>query len=482
MRQDVVIVLDCGATNVRAIAVNTAGEVVAKAAVTNATEPAREHPEWHQWSLEAILARFTHCCRELQPALAGCEIRAVTVTTFGVDGALVDKDGKLLYPIISWKCPRTVTVMEQIRRYLDPEQLQRLSGVGQFGFNTLYKLIWLREQHPELVERAHAWLFISSLINHRLTGKMTTDRTMAGTSQLLSLQQECFSRTILEAVDLPEHLFPPMVAAGEVIGSLLPDFAERLGLPAGIPVVSAGHDTQFALAGSGAGSDQPVLSSGTWEILMVRTPLVDSDALARVAGSTCELDADRGQFNPGLQWLASGVLEWVRTLGWPEGGDYEAMIDEARAVPVGCDGVRMATNLLANGVGHGQGAFTGLSLSTRRGHLYRAALEALAFHLKGQLTRLEQIGHFQAQQLLVVGGGSRNALWNQIKADVLGLPVLAIDEAETTVLGAALYAMTGARLHPTLAAAHAALTRRYTPFQPSADAGAYQTLYKELHS
>ncbi|WP_421239142.1 L-fuculokinase [Aeromonas enteropelogenes] len=482
MRQDVVIVLDCGATNVRAIAVNTAGEVVAKAAVANATEPAREHPEWHQWSLEAILARFTHCCRELQPALAGYEIRAVTVTTFGVDGALVDEDGELLYPIISWKCPRTVAVMEQIRRYLDPEQLQRLSGVGQFGFNTLYKLIWLREQHPELVERAHAWLFISSLINHRLTGKMTTDRTMAGTSQLLSLQQECFSRTILEAVGLSEHLFPPMVAAGEVIGSLLPDFAERLGLPAGIPVVSAGHDTQFALAGSGAGPDQPVLSSGTWEILMVRTPQVDSDALARVAGSTCELDADCGQFNPGLQWLASGVLEWVRTLGWPEGGDYEAMIDEARAVPVGCDGVRMAPNLLANGVGHGQGAFTGLSLSTRRGHLYRAALEALAFHLKGQLTRLEQIGHFQAQQLLVVGGGSRNALWNQIKADVLGLPVLAIDEAETTVLGAALYAMTGARLHPTLAAAHAALTRRYTPFQPSADAGAYQTLYKELHS
>lgn len=482
MRQDVVIVLDCGATNVRAIAVNTAGEVVAKAAVANATEPAREHPEWHQWSLEAILARFTHCCRELQPALAGYEIRAVTVTTFGVDGALVDEDGELLYPIISWKCPRTVAVMEQIRRYLDPEQLQRLSGVGQFGFNTLYKLIWLREQHPELVERAHAWLFISSLINHRLTGKMTTDRTMAGTSQLLSLQQECFSRTILDAVGLSEHLFPPMVAAGEVIGSLLPDFAERLGLPAGIPVVSAGHDTQFALAGSGAGPDQPVLSSGTWEILMVRTPQVDSDALARVAGSTCELDADCGQFNPGLQWLASGVLEWVRTLGWPEGGDYEAMIDEARAVPVGCDGVRMAPNLLANGVGHGQGAFTGLSLSTRRSHLYRAALEALAFHLKGQLTRLEQIGHFQAQQLLVVGGGSRNALWNQIKADVLGLPVLAIDEAETTVLGAALYAMTGARLHPTLAAAHAALTRRYTPFQPSADAGAYQTLYKELHS
>lgn len=325
MRQDVVIVLDCGATNVRAIAVDPSGQVVAKASVANATEPAAEHPQWHQWSLDAILDRFAHCCQQLQPTLAHCHVNAVTVTTFGVDGALVDKQGELLYPVISWKCPRTVAVMEQIHRYLDPELLQQISGVGHFGFNTLYKLIWLREQHPDLLDQAHAWLFISSLINHRLTGKMTTDRTMAGTSQLLDLQGECFSHRILDAIGVSASLFPPMVAAGEVIGPLLPALATRLGLPAGIPVVSAGHDTQFALVGSGAGEMQPVLSSGTWEILMVRSPRVDSDMLAQVAGSTCELDAERGCFNPGLQWLASGVLEWVRALGWPTGGDYAAM-------------------------------------------------------------------------------------------------------------------------------------------------------------
>lgn len=67
------------------------------------------------------------------------------MTTFGVDGALVDAQGKLLYPVISWKCPRTAAVMETIERFISPRQLQTLSGVGAFSFNTLYKLVWLKE-------------------------------------------------------------------------------------------------------------------------------------------------------------------------------------------------------------------------------------------------------------------------------------------------------------------------------------------------
>ncbi len=121
------------------------------------------------------------------------------MTTFGVDGALVDAQGKLLYPVISWKCPRTAAVMETIERFISPRQLQTLSGVGAFSFNTLYKLVWLKENHPRLLEQAHCWLFISSLINHRLTGEFTTDITMAGTSQLPDIHQRDFSPEILQA-------------------------------------------------------------------------------------------------------------------------------------------------------------------------------------------------------------------------------------------------------------------------------------------
>ncbi|HHE5698509.1 TPA: L-fuculokinase [Citrobacter amalonaticus] len=439
MKNEIILVLDCGATNVRAIAVDRQGHIVARAAVANASEIAVENSAWHQWSLDAILQRFVQCCQKLSAELSTCRIRGITVTTFGVDGALVDERGELLYPIISWKCPRTASVMENIRRFMSPRQLQTLSGVGAFSFNTLYKLIWLKENYPQLLERAHAWLFISSLINHRLTGEFTTDITMAGTSQMLDIQQRDFSTDILQATGLPRRLFPRLVEAGEQTGSLQPAMATILGLPPGIPVISAGHDTQFALFGAGAEQDEPVLSSGTWEILMVRSARVDTSLLSGHAGSTCELDSQSGLYNPGMQWLASGVLEWVRKLLWTPETPWQTLIAQAQAIPAGSDGVQMQCELLSSA----NAGWRGVTLNTTRAHFYRAALEGLTEQLRHNLHTLEKIGQFRATELLLVGGGSRNALWNQIKANTLEIPIKVLDDAETTVAGAAMYGWYG---------------------------------------
>lgn len=479
MKRDVVIVLDCGATNIRAIAVDPQGVVIAKAVLPNQSLPDPANPHWQLWPLDGILDSFAQCCRQLLPQIHQDKIHAVTVTTFGVDGALVDAKGNMLYPIISWKCPRTVAIMDDIARYMPAEKLQQISGIGQFSFNTLYKLIWLQENRPDLVAQAHAWLFISSLINQRLTGEFTTDRTMAGTSQLLDVKREQFSREILQKIGIHADLFPPMVAAGDIIGPLLPDSAAKLGLPTGIPVISAGHDTQFALFGSGAESDQPVLSSGTWEILMVRTPQVNTALLPKFAGSTCELDSCQRLFNPGLQWLASGVLEWVRQLYWHDAACtdvYQQMIAEAELIAPGAEGVRMDCNLLGNTRHHLSGGWQGVSLSSGRGHFYRAALEALAWQLKRNLAVLEKIGEFRTRELLLVGGGSRNGLWNQIKADVLNLPIKVIDESETTVLGAALFAWHAAGYYASAEEARSQVSYRYQYYQP----GQQQPLYQAL--
>lgn len=93
MNRDVVIVLDCGATNIRAIAVDSQGNVVAKAALPNVSLAAEENDQWHIWSLDDILQRFSDCCMQIIPQLKGDKIHALSVTTFGVDGALVDAQG-----------------------------------------------------------------------------------------------------------------------------------------------------------------------------------------------------------------------------------------------------------------------------------------------------------------------------------------------------------------------------------------------------
>ena len=135
-------------------------------------------------------------------------MRGITVTTFGVDGALVDEQGALLYPIISWKCPRTAAVMENISQYMPARQLQQIAGVGAFAFNTLYKLVWL-EREPPAAAGAGPCLAVYFIANQPSADRgFTTDLTMAGTSQMLDLRQRDFSAPILQATGLPRRLFP----------------------------------------------------------------------------------------------------------------------------------------------------------------------------------------------------------------------------------------------------------------------------------
>jgi len=278
-----------------------------------------------------------------------------------------------------------------------------------------------------------------SLLIYRLCGIMITDSTMAGTSMMTDIRNRSFSDEILEKLDLDPEIFPPFVEAGTMVGRLKPDVASEMGLPAELPLISAGHDTQFALFGSGAGRNQPVLSSGTWEILMARVPEID---FSRTEGITTEFDVLPGLYNPGIMWIASGVLEWLAGLLFPDLKNdperYRKMIEAAERVPAGCDGLRLSGTLT------GSATLSGLSHTMGAGHLYRAALEAFSFNCREGLQRLEKTCGFKASSLICVGGGSRNSLWNQIRADVLGIPVHISDRTEATALGAAMFALTGA--------------------------------------
>lgn len=114
MKQEVILVPDCGATNAKAIAVNRQGKIVAYVLTPNASDIAMESNTWHQWSLGAILQCSADCCRRINGELTECRIHGITVTALGVDGTLVDKQGNLFYPTISWERLRTAVVMNNI--------------------------------------------------------------------------------------------------------------------------------------------------------------------------------------------------------------------------------------------------------------------------------------------------------------------------------------------------------------------------------
>jgi L-fuculokinase len=264
---------------------------------------------------------------------------------------------------------------------------------------------------------------------------------MAGTSMVTSLASRGYSSTILDKTGFPVEKMGIPVEPGTITGRVNTKGSEDTGLPAGLPVIATGHDTQFAIFGSGAEVNEPVLSSGTWEILMVISSGYKSGIEQLEKGITTELDSRPGLFNIGNQWIASGMLEWAKRIFYPDVKEnvYDIMIKGASAVPPGSNGVKIIPGFFEELKGNPGGEILGLTMDTTRDDIYRAMLESLALRLKVGKEALEKAGGFRTNTILCVGGGSKNVLWNQLRADYSGVPVKVTDKTETTVLGASLF-------------------------------------------
>lgn len=442
MGHQYIIVLDCGATSVRAIAVDEYGELRASYAVNNHTQKDPFLENGLIWDVEEIWNKFIICVKQILKKIKKEEVLGITVCTFGVDGSMVNDKGILQYPVISWACQRTAPIMENIEKYMPIKRIFAISGMHKNSFNTINKLIWFKENRPELLDKMEHYMFISSMFIHRLSGEFVTEDSMAGTSMLTNYHTRNFSDEIFKAIGV-ENKFPRMVKAGELVGKLNSLASKDLGLSEGLPVFASGHDTQFAIFGSGAKENEVVLSSGTWEILMARTPNVSTQSLAFEHGISNEFDAIDGLYNTGIHWLGSGILEHLIHLFYGKEKSemksddfYEMIIKEASLI--GSNKLDVNLDFI-----NSKGSILGLSLHTKREEIYRAALEALAHKTAENLKILEAANQFKAKSIIVVGGGSKNTLWNQLRAKALKMPIQLIDKKETTVLGAALFAFAG---------------------------------------
>jgi L-fuculokinase len=249
---DIAIVFDYGATNVRVIAINRKGEIIASNSFPNNTRPDPIYPAYRIWDINEIWNKMCQASQSVISQIDMGRIAGVTVTTFGVDGTIFDKTGKMLYPVISWQCERTKKVLANIDRYLFISDLYRECGVFPFTFNTINKLIWLTEKKPELVEKCHKFLFMPSIFSFFLTGEMINDTTMSGTSMLTSLSTRKFSDNILDKIKFPHEKLGTTVEAGTITGKINVKASKETSIPEGTLVVATGHDTQFAIFGSGA--------------------------------------------------------------------------------------------------------------------------------------------------------------------------------------------------------------------------------------
>lgn len=375
---------------------------------------------------------------------------SLAVDTWGVDFCLIGEDGRMLENPVHYRDARTAGMLERSEKYLDPDKLYAVTGNQMMEINTLYQLLSLKENRPELLQRADAVLLMPDLFHYLLSGKMCAELSIASTTQLMDARTKQWSPQVLEYFGLNPALFRPIVPTGTVIGSVSADLREELGLPEMQVIAAAGHDTQCALAAVPAQErDFVFLSCGTWSLFGTEldAPLIDEDSRRLDITNECGF-AGRTSFLKniiGLWLIQESRRQWMRENKTYSFGQLEEMA--AQCQPFACfidpdDPVFTPSGDIPGRIRE-YCRRTGQHVPQSEGEITRCINESLAFKYRHALEEISACTGKKYPALYMIGGGTKSEQLCAFTASACGFPVVA-GPAEATVLGNAaiqLYAL-----------------------------------------
>jgi xylulokinase len=498
---DYLVGIDLGSTTLKAVIYDRQGRVVASGCrPTERYHPDPGHPEWTVWQPEQIWGGTAAALRE---ALAGLDhpaaIRGVSVTGMGMDGVPVDREGRWLYPFISWHCPRTQPQFDWWVDHIGAERTFAIGGNVLWRFSTALRLLWMAEHEPAILERTDKWLLIEDFVNFMLCGERATDYTMASCTLLFDQRKLDWSDELVAASGIDRRLLCPVYPSGTPLGKVTPAAAQVTGLPVGTPVVLGGHDYLCGALQVGAIRPGVILDvSGTWEIVLAATQQPVLTPEAQRMGVTVEAHVARGLYAIWGGAVSSDMLEWYRKeYGFEarqraeacEGVDWEFLMAEAAAAPVGAHGLMFLPHMSGSGCpmvdARSLGAFVGLSSFAGKGDMLRAVIEGLDYQFL-DIVKTMQTSGVPFDKLVVVGGAIRNKFWMQNKADVVGQCIEVPEVEDASPLGAAMLAGIGVGIYANEQDAFEQVYRPGGVYEPNAQVAArYAALfpiYKQLYS
>jgi xylulokinase len=458
--------IDVGSQSVKGVLCGPDGRPRATAAhPCSMTHPAsgwaeQDPAEWH-----------AGICAVVRTLLATAAIGPSEVACIGlacqVDGVVaVDRELRPLRPAIIWLDKRAVTQAGRLTGALGADAVFQTTGLVADASHTAPKMMWLRDEEPDVFRESALLLAPAAYLLGRLTGRPLQDHANASSSLVYDLARRGWSEPLLEAAGLDPELLAPIAASHEIAGPLLADAAAETGLTTRcLAVVGTGDDHGAAL-GAGVIEPGPIADvTGTAEPVGTVAPKLVLDSERLLETHAHALDGAILVENPGF--VSGGSILWLANV---LGAQQPDVISWAAQAPAGADGVTFLPTLsgaTAPRWNHRmRGTFHGLSVNHDRRHLSRAVIEGCVYALRDITTRLHDMG-LPGSEIRVVGGGARSALWLQTKADVCGLPVRPVLGPEPTALGAAMLAAVGAGRYPDAAAAarHMALLgeERYEP-------------------
>ncbi len=439
--------LDIGTTGCKAVVFDAAGQQRATAY--------REYPlltpreGWAEIDSRQVCAACLDVVAEAATACAADPVRAIGVSSQGEAFTPVGPDGAVLGNAMVSSDMRAVASVAEWSRTLGAEALYAKTGHTPHPMFSLFKLAWLRQAQPDLWRRAARFLCFEDLFAQTLGLEPTMGYPLAGRTMLFDVRRHAWDPEILAALELtPQRLATP-VPAGSVIGTIPTAMAARLGLARGAVLVAGGHDQPCGALGAGVISKGVAMyASGTVECIC---PAFDRPVFAPelFRSNLCTYDYTiPGMYTTVAFCLTGGnLLKWFRD-EWAGLERHEAAASGANVYDRIMAGMSPApTRLLAlpyftaSGTPYFDtetpGAILGLRLSTTRGEVLRALLEGVVFEMRLNLEILEQAG-VPITELRAIGGGARNPVLLQLKADVLNRPITRVAVTEAGCLGMAM--------------------------------------------
>ena len=369
------------------------------------------------------------------------ELAGLGLDTWGVDFALLDGAGNLLGNPYCYRDRRTAGMMQLAFEHVPRRDVFMATGVQPMEYNTLYQLLAMVHAKDPQLEAAATMLTMPNLFAYWLSGRAVAERTHASTTQCLDAGTGRWATGLMDALQIPTRIFPPLVEPGTLLGPLAADVATRTGLSTAPVFAVAGHDTASAVAAiPGLDAHSAYISSGTWSLMGVElpSPIVTDAVLAGgftneggVAGTTRLL-----RNIPGLWLVAACRRRWQQDgheYGWAElvamaerSPGMRALIDPDHPSLVNPPDMPTAIRDLCRA--------TGQEPPESAGEVVRCCLDSLALRCRATLDDLTEVTGERPAVLRVVGGGSQNRLLCQLTADACGLPLVA-GPVEATAFG-----------------------------------------------
>lgn len=474
--------IDLGTSAAKAVLSTVDGAVVATAFAEYPIE--QPQPEFAEQAPDLWRRAASGAVREVLARAPDAQVAAIGLSGQMHGAVLLDAAHRPLAPAVIWPDRRSAAQVKEINERIGAQRLYAITGSPMATGFQAATVRWFQQRAPAIWRQVKMILLPKDYLRYQLTGVFATDPSDAAGALLLDETRRDWSDELLAQLEISCDQLPPVQPSASISGYLQAEAARALGLPAGIPVATGAADTACSVLGAGVvESDQLLLTISTGGQLVQPCERVNVDLRGRIHTFCSALEPGEGRagwYQMGAMLAAGMALRWLRQqlFDEPEQVAYDRMMALAAQAPPGADGLLFLPYLVGERTPYmdptARGVLFGLTLSHTRGSLIRSVVEGVTLAAANAYGVLRELGA-NSQQIVLAGGGARSRFWQQVVADVFGLPVQPLRTVEQSAMGACILAGAAIGVHDPMEAART-WVHYGSPVQPDS---ARHTFYQE---